>query len=79
MVSVMLDRFKVPAVRMVNEASVVALAGGITTGIVVSLGHTSTFVCPIFEGCAISNAIRVENVGGKDIDRWQTTYICLPS
>ncbi len=69
MAYIMLDRFKVPAVRMVNEASVIALAGGITTGIVVSLGHTSTFVCPMFEGCVISDAVRTENVGGKDIDR----------
>lgn len=61
---------QVPAVRLVNEALLAALATGIKNGILVDVGESGVSVTPIFEGFPVSRASQWESCGGGDMSRY---------
>ena len=67
LMQLMFDCFDVPAVGMCNTAVLALYASGRTTGVVVDIGHTTTFVVPVYEGHVLTHAIRKHEVGGLDL------------
>ena len=63
-------REKVPAIRMVNEAQLSALATETTTGVLVDRGEAGFSVTPIFYGCPVASGVRAEACGGGDITKF---------
>lgn len=61
---------QVPAVRLVNEAYLVALATGVENGIIIDVGETRISVTPVFDRSPVHSAVQTENVGGGDITRY---------
>jgi hypothetical protein len=66
----MMEQFSVPALRMVNEATVIAIAAQMSTGIVISIGQGTMYASPIFEGCCLTGSVQTAGVGGGDLDRY---------
>lgn len=67
MVTTLFEVFEVPAVYIATPAVLSLLATGRRTGVVVDLGHSSTRVVPIYEGYAVSHAIRNLDIAGKSL------------
>ncbi|MHA1305144.1 MAG: actin, cytoplasmic 2 [Candidatus Heimdallarchaeaceae archaeon] len=67
MAELMFDTFNVPAMYISMQAILSLYASGRTTGIVVDSGDGVTHIVPVYEGFAISHAIRRADIGGRDI------------
>lgn len=61
---------QVPAIRMVNEAQLAALAVGVKVGVIVDIGESGVSVTPIFDGCPVPPAVRSESCGGGDVTKF---------
>lgn len=61
---------QVPAVRLVNEAQLSALAGGLMNGVVVDIGESGTYVTPIFDGLPVRHAMQSQPCGGLDVTHY---------
>lgn len=55
---------------MVNEASLAALAVGVSTGVLVDIGESGLSVTPIYDGCPVAPAVRSEPCGGGDVTKF---------
>ncbi|CAM9444507.1 unnamed protein product, partial [Hapterophycus canaliculatus] len=65
--SVLLEAHRVPAIRMVHEARLAALAVGVKTGVIVDIGESGLSATPVFDGCPVAPAVRSESCGGGDV------------
>jgi actin beta/gamma 1 len=63
---IMFETFNVPALYVAMQAVLSLYASGRTTGCVIDIGDTAHIV-PIFEGFALSHAIKRIDLAGKDI------------
>ncbi|HDD67515.1 MAG TPA: actin, cytoplasmic 2 [Candidatus Thorarchaeota archaeon] len=70
MASVMFENFGVPAVYVATQAVLSLYASGRTTGLVVDSGDGVTHIVPIYEGFAITHAIRRIDLAGRDITEY---------
>lgn len=61
---------QVPAIRMVNEARLAALAVELSTGLLVDIGESGFTITPIFDGCPVAPGVRSESCGGRDVTRF---------
>ena len=61
---------QVPAIRMVNEAHLIALAVEVSTGVLVDIGESGLSVTPIYDGCPVAPAVRFEPCGGADVTKF---------
>ncbi|CAN0331853.1 unnamed protein product [Ectocarpus sp. 6 AP-2014] len=68
--SVLLEVHRVPAIRMVNEAQLAALAVGVKVGVIVDIGESGVSVTPIFDGIPVPPAVRSECCGGGDVTKF---------
>ncbi|CAN0416583.1 unnamed protein product, partial [Ectocarpus sp. 12 AP-2014] len=68
--SVLLEVHRVPAIRMVNEAQLAALAVGVKVGVIVDIGESGVSVTPIFDGFPVPPAVRSECCGGGDVTKF---------
>eukprot|EP00903_Cladosiphon_okamuranus_P005875 g5811.t1 len=68
--SVLLEAHRVPAIRMVNEAQLIALAVEVSNGVLVDIGESGLSVTPIFDGCPVAPAVRFEPCGGADVTKF---------
>eukprot|EP00253_Pinus_taeda_P000681 PITA_00681 len=67
MTEIMFESFSTPAMYISIEAVLSLYASGRTTGIVLDSGDGVTYVVPIYEGNALSNAINRVDLAGRDI------------
>ncbi|MGQ4915774.1 MAG: actin, cytoplasmic 2 [Candidatus Asgardarchaeia archaeon] len=67
MAEIMFETFGVPAIYVSMQAVLSLYASGRTTGLVIDSGDGVTHIVPIFEGFAITHAIRRIDLGGRDI------------
>ena len=58
---------KVPAVRLVSEAKLAAQGAMVTTGVMVDIGESGSYVTPIFDGVPVAKAARWIPCGGGDV------------
>ncbi|MHA1713316.1 MAG: actin, cytoplasmic 2 [Candidatus Ranarchaeia archaeon] len=70
MAEVMFETFGVPAVYISMQAVLSLYASGRTTGLVIDSGDGVTHVVPIFEGFAITHAIKRIDLGGRDLTEY---------
>ncbi len=70
MASVMFETFGVPAVYVATQAVMSLYASGRTTGLVVDSGDGVTHIVPIYEGFAITHAVRRIDLAGRDITEY---------
>ncbi|CAM9947330.1 unnamed protein product, partial [Laminaria digitata] len=68
--SVLLESHRVPAIRMVNEAQLSALATETSTGVMVDIGEAGISVTPIYYGCPVASGVRSEACGGSDVTKY---------
>jgi len=61
------ETFNVPAFYLVDTATLSLLSYGITTGIVLEFGESTCAAVPIYEGCPLKHAVRVLDIGGRDL------------
>ncbi|XP_002741556.1 uncharacterized protein LOC100374707 [Saccoglossus kowalevskii] len=66
---VMFERFHVPAVFLSNQAVLSLHASGHTSGVVLSSGSGVTELVPIYEGFALSHAVSVLDIAGREVTR----------
>lgn len=59
--------FQVPALYFASGSVLALNAGGLTTGLVVDIGHSTTSVVPVYEGIIVSHACQRLPVAGYDI------------
>jgi actin-related protein len=64
---ILFQDFKIPALYFAKGSVLALNAAGLTTGLVVDLGHSSTSIVPIYEGIIIKHACQRLNVAGYDI------------
>ena len=62
-----LDRWRVPRCCVVDSASLVLFAHGLTDGIVVNVGFSQTFVVPVVGGRCVRDAVVSGRVGGATL------------
>ncbi|MEX2720748.1 MAG: hypothetical protein Q6362_004945, partial [Candidatus Wukongarchaeota archaeon] len=67
LVEICFDTFNAQAVMLLDKGVLPLISVGKTTGVVVSIGYTSTEIVPVEEGFPITHAIRTFDVGGSDI------------
>ncbi len=70
MAEIMFETFGVPAIYVSMQAVLSLYASGRTTGLVIDSGDGVTHIVPIFEGFAITHAIRRIDLGGRDITEY---------
>lgn len=61
---------QVPAIRLVNQAQLIALAVDVYTGVLVDIGESGLSVTPIYGGCPVAPAVRAEPCGGADVTKF---------
>ena len=71
MAEVMFENFNVPALYVAMQAVLSLCATGRTTGCVIDIGDGVTHVVPIYEGFALSHAIKRLDIAGRDV----TSYL----
>jgi actin-related protein len=49
---------------------------GVSTGVIVDIGHATTVIMPIYQGFGISNACKRIELGGQDITDYLTRLLC---
>nr|GEY27472.1 actin [Tanacetum cinerariifolium] len=67
---IMFETFNIPAMYVVIQSVLSLYANGRTTGIVVESGDGISDVVPIYEGCAIFNAVRRLKLAYRDITEY---------
>jgi actin beta/gamma 1 len=67
MAEIMFNTFNVPAMYVSMQAVLSLYASGRTTGLVIDAGDGVIHIVPIYEGFAISHAIRRIDIAGRDI------------
>ncbi|MFX0091215.1 MAG: actin, cytoplasmic 2 [Candidatus Hodarchaeota archaeon] len=72
MAEIMFETFNVPALYIFNQAIFSLYASGRTTGLLVEIGESSTYIVPIFEGFSLLHAVKRLDLGGRDI----TKFLC---
>lgn len=65
---IMFEIFNLPGMYISPSAVLALYSTGKTTGVIVDVGHGSTFHVPIFEGYAFSHSILKTSIGGKDLN-----------
>ncbi|CAE7919152.1 unnamed protein product, partial [Symbiodinium sp. KB8] len=67
MTEIMFEKFKVPSMYANIQPVLSLYASGRTTGAVLDSGHTASYTVPIYEGCALPDAIQRLDMGGRDL------------
>ena len=67
MAEIMFQTFNIPALYVSMQAVLSLYASGRTTGLVIDAGDGVIHIVPIYEGFAISHAIRRIDIAGRDI------------
>ena len=65
MVTELFDTFGAPSVAVLPHSVCVLAAHGLSTGLVIDIGETSTRVTPVLNGVPLRNLMRRVSVGGK--------------
>ncbi|KAL0481350.1 actin [Acrasis kona] len=72
---VLFEKVGIPSLVMVNNAELSLYQSGQSTGLVVNLGHGTTYVAPIWEHNIFSHAITHGGVTGSDIDNFLSALL----
>ncbi len=70
MAEIMFETFNVPAIYISMQAILSLYSSGRTTGIVVDIGDGVAHIVPVYEGFAITHAIKRIDIGGRDITEY---------
>lgn len=61
---------QVPAIRMVCQAQLSALAVHLSIGVLIDIGESGLSVTPIFDGVPVATGVRAASCGGLDVTRF---------
>lgn len=64
-----LGELHMPAIKFVNEASLIAYSRGLPTALVIMLGEDTCTVCPVWDYTVQQESTRLLKLGGADIDK----------
>ena len=67
LIRVLFDTFRVPSLAVLPQGPLVLASYGITTGLVVDIGESSTRALPVFDGRTLSHAATRSPVAGKEL------------
>ena len=67
MAQILFEMLNVPALFIANTATLSLYSLGLTTGLVVELGHGVCHIVPVYQGYTISNAIIRIDLGGRNV------------
>jgi len=70
MAEIMFETFNVPAIYVAMQAVLSLYASGRVTGLVLDIGDGVSHIVPIYEGFALSHAIKRIDLAGRDITRY---------
>lgn len=70
LVQTFFEDFEVPHVSVVSQATLALYGFGVTTGVVVDIGHESIDITPILEGVVTPGAARTLALGCSDFAGW---------
>lgn len=63
----MFEYYNVPYLYIANTAILALYAAGTTSGLVVDLGHTSSWVVPVYDSRVVKEGVYKNYTGGRDI------------
>ena len=72
---VLFEAFNVPAAYFSIQAVLSLYASGRTTGVVLDAGDGVSHAVPVYEGFAMSNAVRRVDVAGRDVTEYMQTLL----
>ncbi|KAJ6251303.1 hypothetical protein M0813_15147 [Anaeramoeba flamelloides] len=75
MAQIMFETFKVPAMYLMNTATLALYASGRTSGIVIDSGDGVTHIVPVFRGYALPHAILRFDLAGRDLTDYMVSII----
>ncbi|MFX1252437.1 MAG: actin, cytoplasmic 2 [Promethearchaeota archaeon] len=64
---ILFETFNIPALYISNQGTLSLYASGRTTGLIVDIGEGKTDIVPIYEGFAVTDAVRSFDIGGWDV------------
>ena len=76
---ILFEKFKVPKLCLKNQSVLTLHSYGKTTGLVVDVGHSVTYVVPICQGNALNHAMERYYIGGRDISNYVANCLDLQS
>ncbi|MBD3256003.1 MAG: hypothetical protein GF383_12985 [Candidatus Lokiarchaeota archaeon] len=70
-----LEHYQCMAFYPVLDSLLTLYSGGFQSGLVVSIGDSSTRIVPIYQGYKINHAIKVLDIGGKKLTKYMKTLL----
>ncbi|KAK3271134.1 hypothetical protein CYMTET_20495 [Cymbomonas tetramitiformis] len=67
LMQMLFETFDVPAACIHSNAELALYASGRMTGVSLAISEQSTRIIPVYEGCEVSHAIRVMDIGANDL------------
>jgi len=67
---VMLETFQFDSCCISNPATLTLFSQGLSTGVVVDSGETSTNICPVYDGYGLSHLTKSLKIAGNEITRY---------
>lgn len=72
---VLFETFNVPAIYTAVQATLSLYAAGRTTGVVLDVGDGVSHAVPVYEGFAVTSAVRRVDIAGRDVTEYMQTLL----
>ncbi|KAI8914484.1 actin family [Gorgonomyces haynaldii] len=72
---VLFEQLNIPMLYMIEQPLASIYACGVSTGVVIDIGHETTTFVPIFENTIVNHAVVKIPLGGRDIEQYLATLL----
>lgn len=73
--TIIFETFNIPSYYTANTSALSLFASGLTTGVVLDIGDSTSQTVPVYEGHSIKHAMNELEFGGRDLTQWMMTLL----
>ncbi|KAL2914792.1 hypothetical protein HK105_205723 [Polyrhizophydium stewartii] len=76
---VLFEYINAPGVFLLDQALASLYGVGVTSGLVVDVGHSTTTISPVFDNVVLHGSVVTLPVGGRDVEEYMVKLMCADS